>query len=159
MILPGNKTFNHALRTFSHHVTLSPLAHTISSSMSRPIYLIVFHSLLFTAHWGLWMPYPNQVKIVGSTGKMINVQGNLNEGFHHEFLRQYDLKTDTRKYSTIFLCNVPSSMINDTDGADGMDDVPIDELDKAAVAIKAPGTSLRTATSVSNEETRLQRSA
>jgi hypothetical protein len=118
--------------------------------MSRPIYLIVFHSPLFAAHWGLWVPNPSQEETIGSTGKMINVQGNPNEGFHHEFLRQYDLRTDSRKYSTIFMCNIPSSMINDTD--DGTDDIPIDELEKAAFTIKAPGTSLRTASSVSNDE-------
>jgi hypothetical protein len=118
--------------------------------MSRPIYLIVYHSPLFPAHWGLWVPCLCQVESVGLTGKLINVQGNPNEGFHHEFLRHYDLIAETRNYSTIFLCNIPSSMINDTDEADGTNDIPVDELEKAAFAIEAPATSLRTAPSVSD---------
>jgi len=60
----------------------SPLA----NAMSRPIYLVVYHSPLFAAHWALWVRHyetNNEQRL----GKIMHVQGSANQGFVHEFMR------------------------------------------------------------------------
>jgi hypothetical protein len=66
--------------------------------MSRPVYLIIYHSPIFAAHWALWIPSYDQ-DVIGQTGKIINVQGSPCEGFIHEFERNYDLSTESRSHS------------------------------------------------------------
>ena len=71
--------------------------------MSRPLYLVVYHSRLFAAHWALWIPtYANET--VGDVGKVIHVEGSPSEGFSHQFKRNYDISKTSRSKSTIFLC-------------------------------------------------------
>jgi hypothetical protein len=116
--------------------------------MPRPIYLIIFHSPIFPAHWALWVPQV-EADVIGGTGKIINVQGSPNEGFVHELKRNYDLTTETRSYSMKYLCDISPSMVVDTDEGHRTGNVPIDDLEKAALAIQPPAPSLRSPSSVS----------
>jgi hypothetical protein len=103
--------------------------------MSRPIYLVVYHSPLFAAHWALWIPYytPDSDQRLR---KIIHVQGSASEGFVHEFKRNYDIIEDNRSESTILLCWVDStsSFIVDVygDGSFSTDTSPADILEETS---------------------------
>lgn len=111
--------------------------------MARPIYLIVFHSPLFAAHWSLWIPSPKNSTI----GKVSHVEGSPSAGFSHEFKRNYDISTESRKNSVIFLCQVDGDSVVDAagDGAYSTDATAVDVVERWALAVEAPGPSLRSA--------------
>jgi len=112
--------------------------------MSRPIYLVVYHSRLFAAHWALWIPtYENET--VGGVGKAIHVEGSPREGFSHEFKRNYDMPGTSRSKSIIFLCWVDARNIVDTpgDGSFTTDTTAVDVIEEWALRNAAPGPSLR----------------
>jgi hypothetical protein len=113
--------------------------------MSRPVYLIIYHSPIFAAHWALWIPSYNK-DVIGQTGKVINVQGSPSDGFIHEFERNYDLSSESRSHSLKLLSLVDSNSILDTAYGDcSADSTPIDVLERSALDIQAPGPSLRRA--------------
>ncbi|TVY14659.1 hypothetical protein LARI1_G005936 [Lachnellula arida] len=112
--------------------------------MPRPVYLIIYHSPIFAAHWALWIPSYEE-EVIGKTGKIINVQGSPSEGFAHEFERNYDLASETRRHSVKLLSLVDSKNIIDTTGDYSTDNTAIDILESSALTIKAPGPSLRSA--------------
>ena len=112
--------------------------------MSRPIYLVVYHSRLFAAHWALWVPtYENET--VGDVGKVIHVEGNPREGFSHEFKRSYDMSRTLRSRSIILLSWVDGSNIVDTpgDGSFTTDTTAADVIEEWALHTAAPGPTLR----------------
>ncbi|KAF4629358.1 hypothetical protein G7Y89_g8791 [Cudoniella acicularis] len=115
--------------------------------MSRPVYLIIFHSPIFAAHWAFWIPsYKNEV--AGSIGKIINVQGSPSEGFVHEFERNYDLSTTSRSYSLKLLCMVGEDKVeDDSSEVYSVDCNPRDVLETVALGVEAPCASLRPFTS------------
>lgn len=119
--------------------------------MSLPVYLIIYHSPIFAAHWALWIP-DFEKETAGNTGKIINVQGNPGDGFVHEFERNVDLTEETRSYSLKLLCRIPLDMVVKADGGHAIDNAPIDKIEEAALAIEAPGPSLRPVSSVSSQE-------
>ncbi|TVY30603.1 hypothetical protein LHYA1_G000641 [Lachnellula hyalina] len=112
--------------------------------MSRPVYLIIYHSPIFAAHWALWIPYYEQ-EVAGNSGKIINVQGSPSEGFLHEFERNYDIAAETRRHSIRLLSWLDSKYIIDTTGDYSVDSTAIDFLECSALTIQAPGPSLRSA--------------
>ncbi|TVY43316.1 hypothetical protein LSUB1_G001423 [Lachnellula subtilissima] len=112
--------------------------------MSRPVYLIIYHSPIFAAHWALWIPYYEE-EVTGKTGKIINVQGSPSEGFLHEFERNYDVAAETRRHSIKLLSWLDSKYIIDTTGDYSVDSTAIDVLERSALTIQAPGPSLRSA--------------
>jgi len=112
--------------------------------MSRPVYLIIYHSPIFAAHWALWIPYYEE-EVAGKSGKIINVQGSPSEGFLHEFERNYDIAAETRRHSIRLLTWLDSKYIIDTTGDYSVDSTAIDFLERLALTIQAPGPSLRSA--------------
>ncbi|KAG9237566.1 hypothetical protein BJ875DRAFT_417963 [Amylocarpus encephaloides] len=116
--------------------------------MSRPVYLIIFHSPIFAAHWALWVPQLREGKCE-DTGKIISVQGSPSEGFVHEFERNYDLSKETRSHVLKLLCDIPSTLVAEATSEHCIDNAPIDELERSACKIQAPSPSLRSSTSVS----------
>lgn len=114
--------------------------------MSRPIYLIVYHSRPFPAHWAIWIPHKNEPSPEGM-GKVIQVEGNPSEGFSHEFKRNYDSSQDSRLHSVILLGTIDGSNILDSDthanGKGTTDVTAIDEVEKVALSVPAPRPSLR----------------
>jgi hypothetical protein len=112
--------------------------------MSRPVYLIIYHSPIFTAHWALWIPSYEE-EVIKKTGKIINVQGSPSEGFIHEFERNYDESTESRSHSLKLLVLIDSENVVDTSGEYSVDNTAIDVLERSALAIPAPGPSLRSA--------------
>ncbi|KAI9893590.1 MAG: hypothetical protein M1814_006386 [Vezdaea aestivalis] len=76
---------------------------------NRTIYLLVFNSLLFPAHWAMFIPHANQ----GTIGKIIQVEGNVMTGFTLEFGRNYDYALDSRGKTIIELAQVAAANIVD----------------------------------------------
>lgn len=115
---------------------------------SRPLRIVVYHSPLFRAHWGVIVPNSASEE---SLYTKIHVTGSLAEGFVHEFQRTYDLDTTGRTNSTFDLGTVdedavatfPSVVIGPEDMI-----TPTNRLEHTALTVPAPGPSLRSATSV-----------
>lgn len=110
--------------------------------MTRDIYLIVYNSLLFPAHWTLWIPTKANPQI----GKGIHVTGDAANGFQHEFKRNYDLSEEDRANRLFLLAQVDDRWVADVpgDGSFSVDTTPADDVETIALSVPAPGKSLRT---------------
>lgn len=113
--------------------------------MSRPVYLVVYHSRLFAAHWSLWIPkYENET--VKDLGTIIQVEGDPSGGFHHEFKRNYNVSLTRQTTSVILLGWVDRRNIIDPPGnVASIDSTATDVIEDWAVSVQAPGPSLRSA--------------
>ncbi|KDN48240.1 hypothetical protein RSAG8_02832, partial [Rhizoctonia solani AG-8 WAC10335] len=94
----------------------------------RSIYILIFHSRIFPAHWALWIPSPSQPKI----GKIINAVGDPSSGFVREIERQFNLANASGAISTV--------SAHDSSGPE-----PVDEVEKIASGISPPEKSLNSA--------------
>jgi len=113
-------------------------------TMSRPVYIVIFHSPMFAAHWALWIPsYENET--AKDVGRMIHVEGSPANGFTLEFRRNYDLSLTSRPKSVLFLCWVDAAKVVEVPGDYTKDTTPADVIDQWALSVMAPGPSLRSA--------------
>jgi len=114
----------------------------------REIYLLSYNSRLFPAHWGIWIPYIANP----SVGKVIHVTGDAASGFQHEFKRNYNLLTTGRAHKLTLLAKVSSRHVTDTlgDGLFSIDTIAVDDIERQALAIEAPGKSLMSAGAKAN---------
>jgi len=112
----------------------------MSLSATCEVYLIIYHSPLFPAHWALFVPNPSTSKI----GKVLNVVGSVAAGFEHEFKRNYDLTEDGRQYSLLLLDDAVDKKVvcDTTDEESTIDAVGRDEMERLALEVPAPGPSL-----------------
>ena len=108
--------------------------------MAREVYLIIYHSPLFPAHWAFWIPSVESAKI----GKKLHVFGDAAKGFEHEFQRNYSTAGTQRKHSLVLLANVEDKHIVDVpgDGSQSSDKTAADDIERQALAIPAPVKSL-----------------
>ncbi|OBT60386.1 hypothetical protein VE03_10144 [Pseudogymnoascus sp. 23342-1-I1] len=112
--------------------------------MSRPVYLVVYPSPLFPAHWALWLPsYANGSE--GSVGKYINILGDSAVGFSLDIRRYYDLTTTSSKKDLVRLCWVDARHISDVADPWSLNSNPVDAIEQVASSVQVPGTSLRPA--------------
>ena len=119
--------------------------------MSRPVYVLVFPSPLFPAHWSLFIPsLTNQ-----SIGIRIHVHGDAKSGFAHEFVRGYDMGQSTQGDKLVLLGEVDegflagdedeSTGVREEDGGEQTETRDVDarnELERIALGVPAPGPSL-----------------
>jgi hypothetical protein len=70
--------------------------------MPRTVYLVVYNSPLFPAHWGLWIPQLDNPDV----GKFIEAAGDAANGFDISFERNYDLGSTPRAYRKLPLADV-----------------------------------------------------
>ncbi|KAJ7288477.1 hypothetical protein C8J57DRAFT_517703 [Mycena rebaudengoi] len=114
----------------------------------REIYLIIYHSPLFPAHWALWIPLPSD----SDRGKRVHVTGDAAGGFAHEFSRNYRRSEDSRRHSVVLLGEVPDEwVVDDSPGPENaVDTEPQDELERVALGVPAPGKTLRVARGASS---------
>lgn len=112
--------------------------------MTRDIYLIVYHSPLFPAHWALWIPSANNSQI----GKKLHVFGDVANGFEHEFQRNYNPFNDQLKHSLVLLAEVEEKNVVDVpgDGSQTSDKNAMDDIERVALATLAPSKSLKAST-------------
>ncbi|KAH6887602.1 hypothetical protein B0T10DRAFT_490074 [Thelonectria olida] len=115
--------------------------------MPRTIYLIVYNSRLFPAHWSFWIPSLSDPTI----GKRIQATGNALTGFTVAFERNYDIEATNRAHELVALTEVDDIYIDDGDsckgGPESTDTRPIDRLEEVALSVPAPGPSLVSSTS------------
>lgn len=113
--------------------------------MPRAIYLIVYNSRLFPAHWALWIPSLSEPDI----GKRIHAEGDALTGFQIYFERNYDISTTARAHQAIPLAQVLDHYVVDVtgDGTCSRDQTAHDRIEQVALGIPPPGASLVSATS------------
>lgn len=125
----------------------------MTSTTDRSVYLIVFRSPVFPAHWALWIPCADD----SSTGKLINAVGDPATGFSHEFQRNFCPASTAGAILTVLLSDCvgarhivdgpPALALESTIDADAVDD-----LERVALTIPPPRKSLN---SVSTQEVRV----
>jgi hypothetical protein len=111
--------------------------------MPRSIYIVVYASPLFPAHWAVWIP-----SLAGpDIGKRIHVSGDVHKGFEHGFERNYNLAGTGRAHTLIPIGEVGEDYVTDTplDGQLSVDRIPRDQLERVALTIPAPGPSMNSA--------------
>jgi hypothetical protein len=113
--------------------------------MTRTIYLLVYNSPLFPAHWSLWIPSADNPDI----GKRLHAIGDASAGFEIAFERNYDLTTDTRHYQILPLARVLDSHLVDVEGNGdpSTDQIAHDHIEDVVLSVSAPGRSLVAASS------------
>ncbi|KAI1295278.1 hypothetical protein F5Y03DRAFT_371858 [Xylaria venustula] len=115
--------------------------------MPRKIYLIVYKSPLFPAHWALWVPSKAKPNI----GKRIHAEGDAATGFRLSFDRNYNITQDSRKYEVLTLAEIEQDLVLDTpgDGTNSVDAEPRDAVETVAAKVPPPGRSLVSSSSSS----------
>lgn len=116
----------------------------------RPIFLLVWPSALFKAHWAIFVPDLNDKTI--KKGKYIHVTGSLDKGYQLEIVRGYDIsKSRVRPMSPIEIGLVPADMIKDTPTDDKLvkESTPRDRLEAFLASVPPPSASLNSATATS----------
>ncbi|KAH6707685.1 hypothetical protein BKA61DRAFT_132500 [Leptodontidium sp. MPI-SDFR-AT-0119] len=119
----------------------------------RLVYLIVYRSRMYPAHWAMWIPRNDaDTQAIGMVGKYINVQGDSREGFVHEITRSHDMAQSNRNKEVILLGWTDEVNVVDNSGETEtyFDTEAIDRLEEIALQILAPGPSLRSASSSSS---------
>ncbi|KAI3325534.1 hypothetical protein HD806DRAFT_490608 [Xylariaceae sp. AK1471] len=108
--------------------------------MPRTIYLIVYNSPLFPAHWALWIPSLENPNI----GKRIHAEGDVATGFQLSFDRNYDQTQESRSYKVLVLAEVESHHVVDTPANEinSVDRDPKDDIETVASRVPIPGPSL-----------------
>ncbi|KAK4691335.1 hypothetical protein P7C71_g5640, partial [Lecanoromycetidae sp. Uapishka_2] len=118
----------------------------------REIFLIVYNSPLFPAHWAIFIPTTANHDL----GKVIHATGDVLNGFALEFKRGYDLSATSRKKTLIPLCTVDSKYVIDGPADRSTDQKPIDHIESIAATIPAPGKTLKAAKSADAAKVQLQ---
>jgi hypothetical protein len=113
----------------------------MAETKPRPVYLIIYSSRLFPAHWSLWIPSLSN----GNIGRRIHVIGDALNGFQLEFDRKYDIEADDRPYQLLHLADtlIHSAAVTELDTG-GIS--PQDKLEEIALTVPAPAGSLRAST-------------
>ncbi|KAI0096830.1 hypothetical protein F4776DRAFT_556960 [Hypoxylon sp. NC0597] len=121
-------------------------------AMQRPLYVLVYPSRLFAAHWSFWLPYLDAHNQQLNTGDRIHVTGDRLDGFLYEYIRNYDVSEDDRHPNAFPIGLVseahlsePSKDGNINPGGEARrdpEDVAINAFDKACREVPAPGPSL-----------------
>ncbi|KAH7350432.1 hypothetical protein BKA66DRAFT_541213 [Pyrenochaeta sp. MPI-SDFR-AT-0127] len=108
--------------------------------MSRSIYLVIYHSSPFPAHWSLWIPHIDDTRV----GKRIHAIGDAAAGFEIAFERNYNISTDDRSPQVVPLAQVSDHLVVDVrgDGNASVDQNAHDYLEETALSIPAPRKSL-----------------
>lgn len=111
--------------------------------MTRTIYLIIYNSPLFPAHWSLWIPSLHNP----TTGKRLHATGDAATGFTIVFERNYVMSADSRQHQCLPLADVSDHHVVDVngDGSEGSDSIAHDDLERILLSVAAPGASLLSA--------------
>ncbi|KAI0879282.1 hypothetical protein GGS24DRAFT_235738 [Hypoxylon argillaceum] len=117
--------------------------------MHSTLYVLVYPSRLFAAHWSFWLPYKDG-KRESNVGDRIHVTGDRLNGFEYEYIRGYNKNEDDRHpnaYPIGLVSDVPLKN-EDFDSMKTAADEPNLEthihnaFDKACREVSAPGPSL-----------------
>ncbi|QRV77594.1 hypothetical protein RhiJN_05609 [Ceratobasidium sp. AG-Ba] len=105
----------------------------------RSVYLLVFRSPVFPAHWALWIPRQDNAKI----GKIISAVGDPATGFVHEFQRNFcpsgpNSMLPVNKIDPKYVADGEASL----DQESTIDTNATDELESVALSVPPPEKSL-----------------
>lgn len=108
--------------------------------MTRTVYLIIYNSPLFPAHWSLWIPSLDNAAI----GKRLHAEGDASQGFRVVFKRNYVPEEDTRQYQKLLHAEVSDRHVVDVKGTGTQvsDSTAHDDLERVLLSVPAPGPSL-----------------
>jgi len=109
--------------------------------MPPTLYVLVYPSRLFAAHWSLWLPYSNADGQESDIGDRIHVTGDRLNGFQYEYLREYNVREDDRKPKSFAIGLLSPTALSDTAEINA-----VNLFDKACQEVKAPGPSLNNVT-------------
>ena len=110
----------------------------------RAIYLLVWPSALFKAHWAIFIPDADDKTV--KIGRYIHATGSLDKGFQIEFVRGYDIsKTRNRPQSPIEIGWVQADLLQDTptNGQLVKESQYRDRFEQHVAAVPTPPPSLR----------------
>ncbi|KAI8669991.1 PNPLA domain-containing protein [Fusarium sp. Ph1] len=137
-----------------------PVEYWLPNNMARTIYLIVYNSRLFPAHWVIWIPSQSDPDI----DKIINAAGDVLTGFDITFERNYNITAESRPHQVISLGQVEDGDVIDVPG-DGShrvesesqgDPVAWDPIEEAGLSTPAPVKSLRPVSTSSHSRVELR---
>jgi hypothetical protein len=124
--------------------------------MYQTLYVLVYPSRPFAAHWSFWIPHLNAGGQESHTGDRIHVTGDRLNGFEYEYVRDYSVDQDDRK-PTAF--PIGSVLVSHTGNARNDENRGLDEttkssalvtswnqFDYACQQVPAPGPSLNRVT-------------
>ncbi|KAI1377586.1 hypothetical protein F4677DRAFT_41337 [Hypoxylon crocopeplum] len=120
------------------------------NTMHRTLYVLVYPSRLFAAHWSFWLPYIDANNQQSNIGDRIHVTGDRLNGFQYEYIRNYDVCEDDR-HPTAFPIGLVSETYlskaskggNSTSSGEGdTKDIALNAFDEACREVPAPGPSL-----------------
>lgn len=122
--------------------------HSSGEGHPRPVYLVAYRSATFKSHWGLFIPNKDDKR--HKVGRLIHIEGSVQEGFIFEIRRNYDIsKTRNVPYPLILLGTCSDHFLIDNahtirDGDYHKDHLARDPFEKLMASVPAPGKSLRT---------------
>ncbi|KAG9097842.1 hypothetical protein FRC06_007124 [Ceratobasidium sp. 370] len=106
----------------------------------RSVYLLVFRSPVFPAHWALWVPRLDDPHV----GKIISAVGDPLTGFVHEIQRSFSLGSPNSMLP-ILLCNTVERnhvVDGELDQESTVDTGATDSLEDVAFTVTPPSKSL-----------------
>ncbi|KAI1394570.1 hypothetical protein F4819DRAFT_493327 [Hypoxylon fuscum] len=123
-----------------------------TNTMHRTLYVLVYPSRLFAAHWSFWLPYVDAGNQQSNTGDRIHATGDRLHGFQYEYIRDYNVREDDRHPNPFPVGLVPEThlskaskdgnTISGEEGQGGAENVAINAFDEACREVPAPGPSL-----------------
>lgn len=130
--------------------------------MYRTVYVLVYPSRLFSAHWSFWLPYTDSGDQQSNTGDRIHVTGDRLNGFQYEYDHNYDIREDDRNPNAFpiglvlatHLSKAHQGEILNPDEEDQKDkgDVAFNALDEACREVPAPGPGLNKVSKTSDDK-------
>jgi hypothetical protein len=127
----------------SMHFSLLSFSSTHISDMDRTLYVLVYPSRLFAAHWSLWIPYVDAAGRETDIGDRIHVTGDRLNGFEYEYIRNYNIREDDRHPNSFSIGSMAAQALEhlEKNGEDDNSGI-LNALDRACRAVPAPGPSL-----------------
>lgn len=65
--------------------------------MYQILYVLVYPSRPFAAHWSFWLPHLDQNDQESIIGDRIHITGDRFNGFEYEYVRDYNVREDSKK--------------------------------------------------------------
>ena len=119
--------------------------------MSQTLYVLVYPSRLFAAHWSFWLPRIEEASGRElDTGDRIHVTGDRLNGFQYEYVRGYNVSEDDRNPKAFAIGLVPNAILREeirgingtsSSGEAGSNHI-LNAFDRACREVQAPGPSL-----------------
>lgn len=125
----------------------------------RHIFLLVWRSMKFKAHWAIFIPDANDKTY--KKGKYVHVHGSVNQGFKFQIVRNWNIDlSKNRPDWPLELGSVRAEHVQDVEvgKSDGLlkDAAPFDTIERIMARISAPSASMKKASDGGNVSHRNQ---